>query len=96
MPQTHWDGCGDGFLLDVREPVELSVERVPGALNIPLGQLRNRLEELPHNREILVICRSAQRAYAATRILTQNGFNARTLSGGTLARAMYSLGDLVY
>ena len=94
MPLTHWDCSGNSFLLDVREPVELTVESVPGALNIPLGQLRTRLEELPRDREIRVICRSAQRAYAATRILTQNGFDARTLSGGTLARAMYSLGKL--
>jgi len=96
MPLTHWDCHGNGFLLDVREPIELSVESVPGAINIPLGQLRDRLEELPRNREILVICRSAQRAYAATRILAQNGFDARTLSGGTLARAMYSMGKLIY
>ena len=96
LPLTHWDGCGNGFLLDVREPVELSVESVPGAVNIPLGQLRTRLEELPRDREILVICRSAQRAYAATRILAQNGFDARTLAGGTLSRAMYSMGELIY
>jgi NADPH-dependent 2,4-dienoyl-CoA reductase/sulfur reductase-like enzyme/rhodanese-related sulfurtransferase len=94
MPLTHWDCSGNSFLLDVREPVELTVESVPGALNIPLGQLRTRLEELPRDREIQVICRSAQRAYAATRILAQNGFDARALSGGTLARAMYSLGKL--
>ena len=94
MPLAHWDCSGNSFLLDVREPVELSVENVPGALNIPLGQLRTRLEELPRDREIQVICRSAQRAYAATRILAQNGFDARALSGGTLARAMYSLGKL--
>ena len=96
MPLTHWDCSGNAFLLDVREPVELSVEGVPGALNIPLGQLRTRLEELPRDREILVICRSAQRAYTATRILVQNGLDARALSGGTLARAMYSLGELHY
>jgi len=96
MPLTHWDCSGNAFLLDVREPVELSLEGVPGALNIPLGQLRTRLEELPRDREILVICRSAQRAYTATRILVQNGLDARALSGGTLARAMYSLGELHY
>ena len=96
MPVTHWDRIEDGFLLDVREPMELSVESVPGAVNIPLGQLRDRLEELPRDQEILVICRSAQRAYAATRTLIQNGFEARTISGGTLARAMYSLGELKY
>ncbi len=87
---------GEGFLLDVREPMELSVESVPGAVNIPLGQLRDRLEELPRDQEILVICRSAQRAYSAARILIQNGFEARTISGGTLARAMYSLAELKY
>ena len=65
------------FLLDVREKPELAVEQVPGAVNIPLGQLRARLDELPRDREIHVICRSGQRAYYATRILLQNGFDAR-------------------
>jgi NADPH-dependent 2,4-dienoyl-CoA reductase/sulfur reductase-like enzyme/rhodanese-related sulfurtransferase len=92
MPLAHWDASKGGFLLDVREPVELVVERVPGAVNIPLGQLRARLGELPRDREILLICRSAQRAYAATRILLQNGFKARNLSGGTLSRAMLAAG----
>ena len=76
-----------GFLLDVRNPPELAVETVPGALNIPLPQLRARLGELPRDREIQVICRSAVRAYYATRILLQNGFKARNISGGMLARS---------
>jgi NADPH-dependent 2,4-dienoyl-CoA reductase/sulfur reductase-like enzyme/rhodanese-related sulfurtransferase len=90
MPITHWDGIDGAFLLDVRQPVELVVESVPGAVNIPLPQLRARLGELPKDREIHVICRSAQRAYYATRILLQNGFAARNISGGTLTRAMYA------
>ncbi|MEJ2475066.1 MAG: FAD-dependent oxidoreductase, partial [Desulfobacterales bacterium] len=69
MPVSHWDSLDGAFLLDVREPVELTVESVPGAVNIPMGQLRSRLDELPRDREIFVICRSAQRAYYATRIL---------------------------
>ena len=69
------------------EKVEiLMVERGPGAINIPLQQLRTRLAELPRNREIHVFCRSGQRADYATRILLQNGFNARNISGGMLAR----------
>ena len=88
MPLAHWDATDGGFLLDVRQPVELVVERVPDAVNIPLGELRSRLGELPRDREILVICRSAQRAYYATRILLQNGFKARNLSGGMLTRAL--------
>jgi len=87
MPISHWDSAGTGFLLDVREPAELAVEHAPGAVNIPLGQLRARLGELPRDREIIVICRSGQRAYYATRILLQNGFKARDLSGGMLSRS---------
>jgi NADPH-dependent 2,4-dienoyl-CoA reductase/sulfur reductase-like enzyme/rhodanese-related sulfurtransferase len=86
MPLSQWDSAEKGFLLDVREPVELALENVPGALNIPLGQLRARLGELPRDREILVICRSGQRAYSATRILLQKGFKARNLTGGMLSR----------
>jgi rhodanese-related sulfurtransferase len=91
MRLTHWDSANHAFLLDVREPVELAVESVPGAVNIPMGQLRSRLSELPRDREIHVICRSAQRAYYATRILLQNGFKARTISGGMLSRAMLTV-----
>ena len=96
MPVSHWDSLDGAYLLDVREPVELVVEKVPGAVNIPMGQLRRRLSELPRDREIRVICRSAQRAYYATRILLQNGFKATNISGGTLARAMYHLAELKY
>jgi rhodanese-related sulfurtransferase len=87
MPLSHWE-CVDGaFLLDVREPAELALEQAPGAVNIPVGELRARLGELPRDRDILVICRSGQRAYYATRVLLQDGFRARTLSGGFLSRA---------
>ena len=58
MPIGHWDSKEKGFLLDVREPMELAVENVPSAVNIPLGQLRTRLGELPRDQEIKVICRS--------------------------------------
>jgi len=86
MPISHWDVARDAFLLDVREPVELALESVEGAVNIPIGQLRERLGELPRDREILVICRSGGRAYYATRALLQSGFKARVLSGGMLSR----------
>jgi rhodanese-related sulfurtransferase len=94
MPVSHWDSLDGAFLLDVRQPVELAVESVPGALNIPLPQLRARLGELPRDREIHVICRSAQRAYYATRILAQNGFKAKNIAGGMLSRAMLAIAEL--
>jgi NADPH-dependent 2,4-dienoyl-CoA reductase/sulfur reductase-like enzyme/rhodanese-related sulfurtransferase len=91
MPLTHWGALGDGFLLDVRETFELAVEQVPDALNIPMGELRSRLDELPRDREVLVICRSGQRAYTATRCLLQNGFAARVVSGGMLSHAILAM-----
>ena len=59
MPITHWNSLDSEFLLDVRNPQEIAVESVPGAINIPLPELRARLGELPGDREIAVICRSA-------------------------------------
>jgi rhodanese-related sulfurtransferase len=92
-PVSHWETADSGFLLDVRSPGELVMESVLGAVNIPLPQLRSRLGELPKDREIKVICRSAQRAHYATRILVQHGFTASFLAGGMLARAMKEIAE---
>ena len=90
MPISHWNETGDGVVLDVRESFELAVENVEGAVNIPLGQLRGRLDELPRDKTIHVFCRSGQRSYYATRMLLQNGFDVKNISGGTLSRTYAS------
>lgn len=87
MPLCHWSDVDGEFLLDVRNPPELAGESISGAINIPLPKLRASLGELPRDREIHVICRSGGRAYFATRILLQNGFKARNISGGMLSRS---------
>ena len=87
MPIVHWEDLGDGFVLDVRNPPELAVEAIEGAVNIPLPELRARMAELPKDKEINVLCRSAQRAYYATRILQQHGFKVRNISGGMLSHS---------
>jgi NADPH-dependent 2,4-dienoyl-CoA reductase/sulfur reductase-like enzyme/rhodanese-related sulfurtransferase len=88
MPVIHWDSVGDSLLLDVRNPPEVAADPVPGAINIPLPQLRSRLNELPKDKQIASFCRSAQRSYYATRILLQNGFRAVNISGSMLARSI--------
>jgi len=93
MPIRHWNVNTHEFMLDVREPIEIAVESIPGALNIPVGQLRARLDELPRDRTIHVFCRSGQRAYYATRILLQHGFAAVNISGGMLSFAHNHLLD---
>jgi rhodanese-related sulfurtransferase len=69
------------FLLDVRNPEEYQAGSIPNAVNIPLGQLRKRLGELPKDREIIVHCQSGQRSYFAARFLMQEGFIVRNLTG---------------
>jgi NADPH-dependent 2,4-dienoyl-CoA reductase/sulfur reductase-like enzyme/rhodanese-related sulfurtransferase len=70
------------FLLDVRNPEEVAAGAIDGAVNIPLPQLRDRLDEIPRDRRIVVYCQAGQRAYFAYRILVQNGYEATNLSGG--------------
>jgi NADPH-dependent 2,4-dienoyl-CoA reductase/sulfur reductase-like enzyme/rhodanese-related sulfurtransferase len=95
MKISHWQDAKKGFILDVRSPMELAVEQCEGAVNIPLDEIRARLNEIPRDKEIHVVCRSGQRAYYAMRILLQNGFNAKTVSGGMLSLAHNYLFDSV-
>ncbi len=69
------------LLLDVRRPDERARGFIPGSTNIPLDELRQRLNELPRDREIVAYCQSGQRSYIAARILSQRGFRVRNLTG---------------
>ena len=69
------------LLLDVRSPGERARGSIPSSIHIPLDELRQRLSELPRDREIVAYCLSGQRSYYAVRILSQHGFRARNLSG---------------
>lgn len=76
------------LLLDVRNESELVKNgRLKGAMNIPLDDLRDRLSEVPKDRQIIVSCHSGLRSYIAERILKQNGYAAKNLDG---AFALYS------
>ncbi len=68
-------------LLDVRRPDERAKGFIPGSLHIPLDQVRARMHDLPRDKEIIVHCLSGQRSYFACRILAQNGFRVRNLTG---------------
>jgi len=71
------------MLLDVRTPAEFSTGSMPGAVNIPLANLRRRLDELPRDKQIVVFCRVGLIAYNAARVLQAHGFtNHYNLSGG--------------
>lgn len=71
-------------LLDVRSAEERVQGCIPDSLHIPLPELRNRIGELPQEKEIFVHCQSGQRSYFACRFLSQNGYRVRNLTGSYL------------
>lgn len=77
---------GEGVIVDVREPEELAQASVPGAIHITLGQLGSRLNELPHDKQLLMFCRSGNRSSFATEYARNNGYpTAVNVAGGVLA-----------
>ncbi len=70
------------YLLDVRTDREYAAGHLPGAINIPVDELRQRLGELPRDKPIIAYCKVGMRGYLATRILLQHQFEAANLSGG--------------
>ena len=70
------------FLLDVRTPSEFASGHIPGAINIPVDDLRCRLNEIPRDREVAAYCQVGMRGYLATRILIQSGVRATNIGGG--------------
>lgn len=84
---VHYDKIDDivangGFLVDVRDPLEVEMGSIPGSVNIPLDTLRDRMTELPTGQPIYITCQVGLRGYLATRILEQSGFETINLSGG--------------
>lgn len=72
----------DAQLVDVRTVAEYARGTIGHAVNIPLDDLRNRLNELDQNKKVYIFCQIGLRGYLAERILTQHGFDSVNLSGG--------------
>jgi rhodanese-related sulfurtransferase len=78
-------GSGEApFLLDVREPEELADGAIAGSINIPMGELAGRLDEIPRDRDVVAICHLGQRsAYVVSRLNALGYERAMNLTGGT-------------
>ena len=76
----------DVYVLDVREQWEYDEGHIPGVVLLPLGEVPNRLDEIPTDKTVVVTCRSGNRSGQATNFLRQNGFeNVHNMQGGILA-----------
>jgi rhodanese-related sulfurtransferase len=71
-------------VLDVREPVEWQHGRIEGAVHVPLTQLPDRLDEIPDDHQLLVVCKVGGRSAQATAFLREKGFEAINLAGGMI------------
>lgn len=88
LKQFFWDEIddlprdGSVALLDCRTKWEYNAGHINGFINIPLDELRNRLDELPKGKPVYIHCQSGLRSYLGCRILEQNGFECYNFSGG--------------
>ncbi|MDN4175215.1 rhodanese-like domain-containing protein [Nocardioides sp. SOB77] len=85
IDQAASAATGAGVIVDVREPAEYRDGHIPGAVNIPMGQLTARLSEIDRHQPVYVVCASGNRSSAMTDVLTAAGFDAFNVAGGTSA-----------
>ena len=88
-PTVQWHEVDErreqgAIILDVRTDAENAAGSIPGALLIPVDELRSRIDEIPTDREVIVHCKVGQRGHTATQILRAHGINALNLDGGYL------------
>ena len=76
---------GDAYIIDVREPDEVAQARVDGAVHIPLSSLVERLDEVPRDRTVYVMCHAGGRSAQATQFLEAKGVDAVNIKGGITA-----------
>jgi len=85
-PHVQVSAVSDGaFLLDIREPDEWSAGHVDGSLHIPMGQVPARMDEIPQDCRVVVVCRSGHRSARVTEYLRQHGYDVVNLDGGLVA-----------
>ncbi|MBW3086841.1 Thiosulfate sulfurtransferase GlpE [Austwickia sp. TVS 96-490-7B] len=81
---THHDLPDNAVLIDVREHDEWDRGHAPHALHIPLGDLHARLDDLPDQRPLVIVCRSGHRSARAVAYLNDNGYDAVNLADGMI------------
>lgn len=73
----------ESYLIDVRPKAVFMKQTIEGAVNIPVTEIRNRLDEIPRDRKVVMFCNTGYTSYVASRIVNQNGFdNVYSFGGG--------------
>ncbi len=80
---AYLEDLKEAYLIDVRPEISYKVNTIPGAVNIPISEIRSRINEVPKDRKVILFCNTGHTSYIASRILIQRGFkNVYSLMGG--------------
>lgn len=83
LKPAYFEDLENSYLIDVRQREIFEISTIEGAINIPIAQLRNRINEVPRDKKVILFCNTGYTSYNASRILIQNGFNnVYSLCGG--------------
>ena len=83
LKPAYFEDLENSYLIDVRQREIFEISTIEGAVNIPIAQLRNRINEVPRDKKVILFCNTGYTSYIASRILIQNGFNnVYSLCGG--------------
>ena len=72
---AYFEDLETSYLIDVRMPEAFKTQTIPGAVNLPINEIRNRLDEIPKDKKVVLFCNTGYTSYCAVRILEQKGFN---------------------
>lgn len=82
--KEYMDTNKDVSIIDVRETEEVKAGKIPGAVNIPLGLLEFRLQDIDKSKEHVMVCRSGSRSGMAASLLADRGYNVINMDGGMM------------
>ncbi|MBM7707629.1 rhodanese-related sulfurtransferase [Chryseomicrobium aureum] len=82
--QEYMNNNKDVSIIDVRETEEVKAGKIPGAVNIPLGLIEFRLQDIDKSKEHIMVCRSGSRSGMASELLAAKGYNVINMQGGML------------
>lgn len=75
MKPAYFEDLEDAYLVDVRPEISFKLNTIPGAVNIPISEIRQRVDEIPTDKKVVLFCNTGYTSYCASRILIQKGFN---------------------
>ena len=80
---AYFEDLEDGYLIDVRPEISYKTNTIPNSINIPIDKIREKINEIPKDKKVILFCNTGYTSYCASRILLQNGFNnVYSLMGG--------------